>query len=162
MNKLIVKRKPFPGSLSPFRLNSFPTLFPSDLFYEFDALLEKCFDFNTEYANLSLRKGFPKGDVFIEDGKVKIELALAGYSKEQLSVRVEDNNLIISGDKNIDTKDSSKGRSLKRSSFTRTFSNFTNEWNIEKANVIYKDGLLVITVPASEQEVKAVTELKIK
>lgn len=157
MNKLVVRRRP----LNPFRVNSFPTLFPSNFFDEFDRLLAGLGDFDSEHGNLSLRKGFPKGDVYTEDGNVIIELALAGYNKEQLSVRIEDNSLVVSAEK-VDEPDNNNGRSLARRAFSKVFPNFTNEWNLESADVSYRDGLLRIVVPPHEEPSAAVTELEIK
>jgi HSP20 family molecular chaperone IbpA len=154
MTKLMIKRP-----LNPFRVNSFPTLFPSDIFDEFDSLLGNIFD--AEHSTLSLRKGFPKGDVFVKDGNTVIELALAGYSKEQLSVKVKDNSLIVAASKDEGSSGES-GRSLKRSAFTRVFPNFANEWNLESSNVEYKDGLLRITVPPMVEQEKEAIELDIK
>lgn len=142
---------------------TFPTLFPSDIFQEFDKVVSQLLDFDGEHSNLSLRKGFPKGDVYLDqDGNTVIELALAGYSKEQLSVKIEDNSLVVSGGKQEDEVKDTKGRSLARRAFTTEFPNFTNEWNLQAADVNYKDGLLRIVVPRVQQEVKTVRELEIK
>lgn len=156
MNKILVRRRP----LNPFRINSFPTLFPSTIFDDFENLLTGLCDFDSEHGNLSLRKGFPKGDVYMDDGSVVIELALAGYNKEQLSVRVEDNSLVVSAEK-VENNDVG-GRSLARRAFSKVFPNFTNEWDLEQAKIIYQDGLLRITVPPIKEKVATVTELKIK
>lgn len=160
MNK-IIRRRPFPT----FQLSSFPSLIPYDIFEEIDKMFAGLTDFDNQYSNLSMRKGFPKGDIFMENGNAVIELALAGYPKESLSVRVEENNLIVSADKVSDVEndpaDTSKGRSLSRRAFTRTFSNFTNEWDLEAATVEYSNGLLRIEVPKIKPEKKDAKELKI-
>lgn len=153
---LIVRRRP----LNPFRVNSFPTLFPSNIFDEFEKLLSGLDNFDSEHGNLSIRKGFPKGDVYMDEGNIIIELALAGYSKEQLSVRVEQNSLVVEASKLEDSENN--GRSLARRAFSKVFPNFTNEWNLEAATVSYQDGLLRIVVPPVEETPPEVTELEIK
>jgi len=136
---------------------SFPTLFPSEIFEDFFSGLDMdVFNNNSIY----LRKGFPKGEIFLEEGNAVIELVLAGYSKDQLSVYVEDNALVVSASK-CENTDKDKVRSLKRSSFTRKFPILVNEWNLREADVSYKDGLLRISVPPRKEEREKI-ELTIK
>lgn len=158
MNKMTIRK--FPNMLSPF--HSFPSLFPFDFAKDFNELFGQLQDFDQSCRNLSLSRGFPKGDIFKDDdGNVVVELMLAGYSKDQLSVKVEDNNLTVSAVKS-DEDQSQKGRSRTCKSFTRTFSNFANEWDLEKADVCYENGLLTIVVPPVSTPEPQVREIEIK
>ena len=77
------------------------------------------------------------------DGRTILELALAGFSKEELSVETERNVLTISANKSSkeEKKYSHKGISHK---------NFTRNWqladDVEVESVEFKDGLLTITL----------------
>lgn len=108
---------------------------------------------------LPLTKGFPKGDIYRENGNIVIELALAGYSKDQLSVKIVGDTLTVSAVK--DEGQESRASSLKRSAFTKTFSDFGKKWDLQNADVSYKDGLLRIVVSRLEQANEAL-EIEIK
>ena len=77
------------------------------------------------------------------DSRTILEVALAGFSKEELSVETERNVLTISANKSSkeEKKYSHKGISHK---------NFTRNWqladDVEVESVDFKDGLLTITL----------------
>ena len=77
------------------------------------------------------------------DSRTILEVALAGFSKEELSVETERNVLTISANKSSkeEKKYSHKGISHK---------NFTRNWqladDVEVESVEFKDGLLTITL----------------
>lgn len=151
--------------LSPFSsITKFPTIFPSDIFEEMDKFFTGLDVFDRDTLNLRI-SGFPKGDLFVEDGKLVIELALAGYNKEQLSVRVDDNgSLVVSADKTEGNSDETGkgGRSLARRSFTKTFPQLGKEWDVAVSDVTYRDGLLRIVVPPVAPKEEVMKELEIK
>jgi len=142
--------------LRPFRSSRLlPTAFPTDVFEDFDRFfnLDRFFEgldfFDSASNNLSLR-GFPRGDIYVEDKQLTLELALAGYSKDQLSIQVspENNQIIISATKEDDEK--TNGRSLARRSFKKTVE-VLPQWDLQKAEVSYEDGLLRVVVPPVEE-----------
>ena len=142
--------------MRPF--NTFPTLLPDDMFESFEQFFKGLDSYNPTTNTLSLRK-FPKGDVFFnEKGDRVIELALAGYSKEQLSVTIEDGKLIIAAEKCEGDKDCGE-RTLARRAFRQVFSNFGQGFDLGNADVVYKDGLLRVVVPRIEKEDTAKTLL---
>ena len=85
----------------------------------------------------------PHNVVKHDDTHYSVELALAGYGKEQLTVEVKEGLLIIKGDNKMDTETDStyihKGISTKK--FTRTF-RLSEHVVVDGAD--YVDGLLVI------------------
>ena len=90
------------------------------------------------------RDNYPPHNVINgSDGRTILELALAGFSKEELSVETERNVLTISANKSSkeEKKYSHKGISHK---------NFTRNWqladDVEVESVEFKDGLLTITL----------------
>jgi HSP20 family protein len=143
--------------MRPFTL---PTLFPSDIFGEFERFFTGLDTYDPNTCTLSLKK-FPKGDIFLdEDGNRVIELALAGYSKDQLSVVVEDGKLTVSAEKCEDSSD--ERRTLARRAFRQVFSSFGDNFNLEGSEVTFKDGLLRVKVPKVEKPEEVAKSLPIK
>lgn len=143
--------------LRPFRSSRLlPTAFPTDVFEDFDRFfnLDRFFEgldlFDSASNNLSLR-GFPRGDIFVEDKHLNLEFALAGYSKDQLSIQVspENNQILISAEKK-DDEEKGNGRSLARRSFKKTVE-VLPQWDLQKAEVSFEDGLLRVVVPPVEE-----------
>ena len=84
---------------------------------------------------------FPRHNVVkVSEETFQIELALAGYSRDDLTVELEDGLLVISGEKeDSDVEYLHKGISTKK--FKRTFR--LNE-NVEVADANFVDGMLVV------------------
>ena len=125
------------------RLNN-NSLFPTDIFEDMWKALDA--DFATRRP-----QGFPKYDQYLEDGKWNIEMALAGYSKEQLSIEVDDGKLTVSALKSGD-QEKKEGRVIARRSFSQSFSDPKRAWDLETAEVSYVDGLLKIVIPPKKPE----------
>lgn len=129
------------------------SLFPSDLFESMDSFLRGLPGWCDVGWEL---RGFPLGEMTQADGKIKIELALAGYKKEQLSVDVEDDCIVISADKCEDTS-----RVLSRKAFRKAYY-LGNDVDWAKTEAKYKDGLLTVTIPEVVEEEKKKTTIEIK
>ena len=148
MNKLI---RPF----------SLPTLLPRDLFDDIERMFNALDWYDAPTGTVSLKRGFPKGDLFYDkDGNKVIELALAGYKKEQLSVKVNDNTLTVSAAKCDDTDEERKS-TLTRRAFSQQFAIFDNNDDFENTQISYENGLLRIVVPKKETPDKEIN-LEIK
>ena len=100
---------------------------------------------------------FPPCNIFTDKAKdaLVITFALAGYSKENIKISTENDNLTIRGDNNLDKDEKDNNiayikRGIKHSKFTRRY-DFGRKYNINKADVTFKDGLLIITVPIREE-----------
>ena len=102
---------------------------------------------------------FPRHNVIKQsDTDYLIELALAGYSKEDLKVELEDGLLVISGEKlDDDVEYLHKGISTKK--FRRTFR--LNE-NVEVKNARFTNGLLTIELEVVVPEGKQPLQIEIK
>lgn len=140
--------------------NPFPTLFPSDLFKQLDKFFQDLDTFSSDDSRLTV-SGHPKGDMYVgKDGNLIMKFTLAGYSKEQLSVSVDGNKLVISATKSDeDDEDSS---TLARRGFKKVFTDFAHAWDIQSANVSYKDGLLKIVVAPLTRKANVSKNLDIK
>lgn len=92
---------------------------------------------NAEQSN------FPPYNIVNKDGSIFVELALAGYNKEDVEVVVEDGILSIEGSSNSDRDGDFHHKGIASRRFKRAFS--LGE-HIEVQSAELKDGLLTITL----------------
>lgn len=97
---------------------------------------------------LSQNTNFPPYNVIqYGDDKFKIELAIAGYSKEDITITVKDNKLVIVGDGKENCASSEDGaflhKGIAKRNFTRSFI-LGDHFEIEGAS--YSEGILTITL----------------
>lgn len=91
-------------------------------------------------------EGYPVTDIYRdEDDNQIIELALAGFKQEDLSIEVKDGHITVSADKTEDA--ARKGRRIAKRSFKKTFVDHSNKLDLHKSDATFEDGLLRITVP---------------
>jgi HSP20 family protein len=142
---------------------------------EFLTPFDRLFDevFTSHYPSLSAELGadffkrgsFPRVDVAEYDDKLVLEADVAGFKKEDVSVELDGDLLVIKGGGNK-TRDIPKSQAkyvykeIKRSSFQRSFQ--LGE-NIDKAKVKaeYKDGTLVVELPRIKVEEKKPDKIKL-
>ena len=93
----------------------------------------------------------PAVDIFEEGNDVVVKAELAGMKREDISVKLEENYLIISGEKNAEEKVERKDYyRLERSygSFSRKV-HLPEGISSDKATASFKDGILEVRVPRS-------------
>ena len=132
---------------------------------EFNALshLNRLLDLPREDQSDSLGSWSPAVDIFDRGGEVVIHAEIPGMKKEDIDVRVENNVLTIRGKK--ERKEEVKEEGLYRServygSFSRSFS-FASTVDISKIAAEYKDGVLTLRLPKSEEAKPRQIEVKI-
>ena len=138
--------------VNPKHLNRDEFLTPFDKV--FDHLMEQTFPTFKEDVGVSFNKGaYPKVNVYEYDDKVGIVAEIPGLDKSNVSVDVEEDVLIISGDKHGFDSDGGKciTRELKQSAFTRSF-NLGEYLDGTKVSAKFKDGMLSISIPKKEPE----------
>lgn len=96
-------------------------------------------------------EGYPLTDLYKdeEDNQI-IEVALAGFSKEDLNIEVKDNSILIS----CDSSNASGGgnqRRIARRSFSRSFVDYDHQLDMRKSNASFENGLLKIVIPPTEE-----------
>lgn len=149
------------------KLIRYPTVFPTSIFRDLDSIFERAFAgedhlFDRHTNTLKISQGFPKGAVWVDDDqKLHLELITAGYKKDQLSVRVEDGDLIVEGKK---SEDPNPSRILTQGSFQKRLRNYGDQFDLHSSSVSYEDGVLHVVVPPvqPEEENSQVVELEIK
>ena len=143
MTKIFVK---------PTHLNRDEFLTPFDKV--FDHLMEQTFPTFKEDVGVSFNKGaYPKVNVYEYDDKIGIVAEIPGLDKKNVTVEVEEDVLIISGDKHGFDSDGGKciTRELKQSAFKRSF-NLGEYLDGKNISATFKDGMLSISIPKKEPE----------
>ena len=138
--------------VNPRNLNRDEFLTPFDAI--FDQLVNKQFPTFKEDVGVSFNKGaYPKVNVYEYDDKVGIVAEIPGLDKKNVTVEVEEDVLIISGDKHGFDSDGGKciTRELKQSAFTRSF-NLGEYLDGNNVSAKFKDGMLSISIPKKEPE----------
>ena len=142
----------------------------------FDDMLNTTFP-TIKDMGVSVTKGaYPKVNIVSHDDKVEIVAELAGFSKKDINLEIEEGLLTISGKapaqdgcgcKQDPCNCTNTGgatyylRELKRSSFKRSFK--IND-NLDMENVVasFDNGLLTINLPRVPEEVKLAKKVTIK
>jgi HSP20 family protein len=128
-----------------------------NLLTSFDKLFDDAFrgNFPDVYKSFGIdpfsKTSYPKVNVVSFGDKIEIEAEIAGYTRDDISVQIEDNILSIVG--KTTATDANKVyilRELKRSSFSRSFK-LGDELDAEKIDATFKDGLLKLVIPRKEQ-----------
>ena len=143
MTKIFVK---------PRHLNRDEFLTPFDKV--FDHLMEQTFPTFKEETGVSFNQGaYPKVNVYEYDDKIGIVAEIPGLDKKNVTVDVEEDVLIISGDKHGFDSDGGKciTRELKQSAFKRSF-NLGEYLDGKNVSAKFKDGMLTISIPKKEPE----------
>jgi molecular chaperone IbpA len=132
---------------------SWNSLFNDPFFIGFDKLVNKL----TYTPNQQV--GFPPYNVRKEDEDTfVVELAVAGFSKEELRIKEHDGDLIVEGSKLEDDKAEYVHKGIAGRKFTRNF--LLGEYmNIKSADL--NDGMLYITVKREIPEDKLPKQIPI-
>mgnify|MGYP003125947470 CR=1 FL=1 len=111
-----------------------------DLFFPFSVGFDDFFDRLNTTAETH-RTSFPPYNIIRDDGKTYIELALAGYNKENVEILVEDGVLSISGSKKQEDPSEKSYRGIANRNFVKKFS-LGEHVEVNAAEI--KDGMLTV------------------
>lgn len=100
-----------------------------------------------------------EGDTFF-----RVEMAAPGMKKDDFHVSIERNMLIIKSEKEEKKEEEEKNWTRREYYFTSFERSFWLPENVlpEKIAATYKDGILAITLPKKEVEVKKTKEIEVK
>ena len=103
---------------------------------------------------------YPPYDIIKEgESNYKIELAVAGFKKDELSIQLKDNTLTIKGESN---SKNSNGDYLHKNIARRSFSKgFSLADNIEIGSASFEDGVLSVSLTQNIPEEQRPKEIKI-
>ncbi len=105
--------------------------------------------------------GYPLTDVYRDqDENQIIEMALAGFSKQDLEIEVKENKISISHQAEPWKGEDRPPRRIARRSFSKTFVDYNNTLDMPKAEASFDNGLLVVKIPPIQE--KKALQIKIK
>lgn len=106
----------------------------------------------------------PSVDIFEEKDDVVVKAELPGIKKEDLDITLTDDTISISGEKKKEEEVSKKNYhrwECSYGSFSRSFT-LPAEVQSDKAKAQFKDGVLEIRIPKTEEAVKKEKKVKIE
>ena len=117
-------------------------------------------NFFNDFPNLlrQTTQGYPVSDIYRDDdGSTILEFALAGFSKEDISIEIkpEKSSIIVRTTSNIDDSEATNRR-IARRSFEKTYVNYDNNLDLSAVFAEFENGLLRIVVP-TRPESKPIT-----
>ena len=113
----------------------------------FDQIFDQFFE---EPKNIVRRstEGNPLTDIYkSQDDDQVIEMALAGFSKDDLNIEVKDNSISISCNSNGEWGEGENYRRIARRSFQKSFVDYDNKLDLKKATASFENGLLKVIIP---------------
>ena len=124
----------------------------------FDKIFEQFFH-NPQPLIKRSTEGYPVTDLYQDEtGSQVIEMALAGFSKEDLNIEIKDNKITI-GARSEKPPDQQQRRIAKRS-FTKTFVDYHNQLDMTNATAEFVNGLLKVIIPQHIENKPVQIEIK--
>jgi molecular chaperone IbpA len=112
-------------------------------FVGLDGMMKKMVDGAAFVANTAMTNFPPYNIKKVEDNKYVIEMAVAGFGRQDLEITLEDNKLLISGNTSTDTENKDKSQYLYHGIAARNFARaFTLADNVEINNAELINGML--------------------
>lgn len=137
---------------------------------ELDSLFEDFFaDFNWPMAvfeDLQPKAGFPKINVSETDDDYKLEIAVAGFDKDDVKLELKDGVLTISADKKEEKEEKDEDRNyLRKEISSRSFSRvvkFPCKVDSDKVEAEYTNGVITATLPKDKKDDSCGVSIKVK
>ena len=117
-----------------------------------DRLFEEFFQ-NPEPYVKQTTNGYPLTDIYKEeDGSQVIEMALAGFSKEDILIKTEANKITISSETSkLKGQLAENRRRIAKRAFKKSFVDYHNTLDFASSNATFENGLLRIVIPLREE-----------
>lgn len=121
-----------------------------------DAMFDETFGLSNMITS-GVGNTFPKHNLFKKDEEYFLEFALAGYSKEDITIEIDSNQLIISSEKKEHEGREYLDRNLTYKKFRRVF-RLDDKVDVSQIKSTFIDGMLTISLPFRE-EMKPIKKL---
>ena len=133
------------------------------LFDDVEQMISQAFNYplQTEYGSFPYH---PLTNINEADGEYLVTMDLPGVEKKYVEINVREGILTVSGERKIVNQDSENNRVQCESThgaFSRSFE-LSNEIVADKIKAEFKDGVLSITIPKTEEVKPAVKKIAIK
>ncbi len=120
--------------------------------------------FGTDFQSHLRRstQGYPVADIYREEnGSTVMEFALAGFTREELTVDVQPDkrSITVSAVSNSDEVNDSSRR-IARRGFQKTYVNYDNNLDLNEATAEFENGLLRLVVPQRPETKPLAIEIK--
>ena len=117
-----------------------------------DRLFEEFFQ-NPEPYVKQTTNGYQLTDIYKEDdGSQVIEMALAGFSKEDILINTEANKITISAEgSKLKGQLAENRRRIAKRAFKKSFVDYHNTLDFGSSNATFENGLLRIQIPLREE-----------
>lgn len=130
----------------------------------FDQMMTNQFPTFFEQAGIDFAKGsYPKCNIMDDVDEVTVMAEIPGLTKDDVSIKVEDSVLTISGTRVNSTNGTAKyiRRELKHSSFKRSFT-LADILDVTKISAAFENGILTISIPKKEEAKPQSIDIEIK
>ncbi len=106
----------------------------------------------------------PRVDIVEENGNYELTADLPGLKKDDIKIEIHDNMLTLRGEKKIEEEKKEKSYRLAERCYGEFVRTFTLPENVNKDTIEaeFKDGVLKLTIPKTEQPKPAQIEVKVK
>lgn len=105
---------------------------------------------------------FPPSDIYVEDDKLKIEVACAGYNSKDVSISFEDHYLIVSFKTENDTKNKNYiQRGIKRADSTTKYY-IPEKYDASCIEASFSNGLLSVSIPLKPESKPKQINIEVK
>mgnify|MGYP001489735330 CR=1 FL=1 len=105
---------------------------------------------------------FPLSNVCVnkKSGDLVIEMALAGYNPEDISINTEDSKIVVEGKAQKHDEDFEyRLRDIKQSAFKQSIP-ISTKFDLSKLEAEFKNGILKVTVPVAEERKPKTVKIK--
>ena len=121
--------------------------------------------FSPEAVGNKSGRGFPAVNISEDDRSFCVDVVAPGFKKEDFKVNVEDDMLTISAESKTENMDQGQNKQYTRreysyNAFTRSF-RLPDNVKDDAIQANYKEGILRLEIPKSEQQVKATKEISV-
>lgn len=126
----------------------------------FDQILEQFFKDPGSLAKQST-SGYPITDIYKDENENQIiEMALAGFSKEDVAIEVKENKISIKHQAEPWRGENRQPRRIAKRSFDRSFVDYHNQFDLTKTTATFENGLLQIKIPPIAEKQILVINIK--
>jgi HSP20 family protein len=106
----------------------------------------------------------PRVDIAENDGHYEITADLPGLKKDDIKIEIHDSVLTLRGEKKLETEKKEKNDRVAERVYGRFERAFTLPENVNRDGIEaeFKDGVLTLTIPKTEEPKPTLVEVKVK